>query len=97
MRGFLLAIRPHANEATIVAESGEHFRWCAVPSAVDLEAGDVVTFDSPTPNAGAAALARNVHLADKWTARLTADHQPLLLELHATLHAGAFPTRPPVM
>lgn len=87
MEGYVLAFRPATGEGTIIADSGEAFRFAGANSAEDLSGGDIVRFHVGSADSGnGQASVRDVVLVQKWSYRPTSSQQPTFHELRAALH-----------
>lgn len=78
MQGYILSVRPHSGEATIIAETGQAFCVRDEMTTTKLHGGDIVRFrhDAASDDSGVIDL----EVIAPWPERFSTDQSALLRE-----------------
>jgi hypothetical protein len=90
MQGYVLTFRPGSGDGTIVAESGEEFRFAGAADRAELHGGDIVSFHRPSMDTVALAPGE-IRVVRRWPEQMAASQQTRLRELHSTVLMDAPP------
>ncbi|MBI5762980.1 MAG: hypothetical protein HZA51_05585 [Planctomycetes bacterium] len=78
MQGYILSVRPHRGEATIISETGQAFCVRDESAATTLHGGDIVRFQLDTTNDRSGIM--DLEVVAPWPERFAREQSNLLRE-----------------